>query len=586
MAHAADVFVSYSSQDKHRVFPVIERLRLCGVTVWVDQGGIDGAVLWSEEIVEAIESCKVLMLMVSSSSISSHNVVKEVALSSERKKHILPVYLERVDLPKALQYPLAGIQHVEHVEDTEGSFQSVLRSLTRMGVSLATTEAPSAGGPLPKAATPASVHEGPMLLAVLPFDNISPEKDTDYFSDGLTDELITNLSKLSEIKVVSRTTTMLYKGTKKNTKTIASELGVQYILEGSVRKIGDNLRISAQLVEVVTDAHIWAEAYKGTMADVFDIQEQVAKEIADALKLKLTPTEKAVLTKRPTIVPEAYDCGLRAKKFLHVSSLSNMIYAAQLFERAIELDPKYAEAYAGLARAYAQHYQLYDRNETFLEKALDNSLKALMYDPGLSDAYSALAYIYLARNSTEEAVRAAEKAVELDPDSHSSHSTLGRILYTIGRVEEAAQAYTRAVEIDPDAYITYNVLEMCYESLGQMDKAREVTEKIISILPSYLRAHPDDARAHMTLAVDLAKVGKLDEARQQSYKALEIAPNDSTMLYFAACLYARLGDIDLAVNTLASSVHTGWKDFEWTMRDPDLTAIRNHPGYIELMKGR
>lgn len=581
----SDVFVSYSSQDKERVFSLIEKLRGNGVSVWVDQGGLDGAVLWSEEIVEAIESCKVLLLMLSTSSVSSHNVVKEVALSSERKKHILPVYLERVDLPKSLQYPLAGIQHVDHVEDSDTNFTSVLRSLTRMGVSLLSKEYQASDIVTPKIQIH-SVAGAPMLLAVLPFDNISPEKDSDYFSDGLTEELIANLSKLSEIKVVSRTTTMHYKSTKKDTKTIANELGVQYILEGSVRKIGDNLRITAQLVEVSSDAHIWAETYKGTMADVFDIQERVAKEIAEALMLKLTPNEKAVLTKRSTIVPEAYDCCLRAKKFISVSSLTNMIYAAQLFERAIELDQKYAEAYAGLARTYATHYQLYDRDEKLLEKAFDNSLKALMYDPTLSDAYSALGYIYLARNNSEEAVRAAQKAVELDPESHSAFSTLGRILFTIGRSEDAANAYRRAIEIDPEAYITYNVLEMCYERMGKNDLADEMVKKIISILPGYLRAHPDDARAHMTLAVELAKVGKFDEARKQSYKALEIAPNDSTMLYFAACLYSRLGDIDLSVNTLSSAISSGWKDFEWIKRDSDFDAIRNEPEYIELMKGR
>ncbi len=577
----ADVFVSYSRNDKDKVHALIEKMRQRGITVWVDQGGIDGAAMWTEEIVEAIEGCKVLMLMITQSSVSSHNVVKEVALSSERKKHILPVYLEQVELPKALKYPLAGIQHIEHFVDDQPHFEALIRSLSKLGVTLA--QAASAGGAMPKLA---DADTGVKLLAVLPFDNISPERDSDYFSDGLTEELIANLSKLSEIKVVSRTTTMQYKETKKDTKTIAAELNVHYILEGSVRKIADNLRITAQLVEVATDAHIWAETYKGTMADVFDIQERVAKEIAEALKLKLTPTEKAVLTKRATIVPEAYDCWLRGKGFLKWVSSANLGFASQLFTRALELDPTYADAFAGLARTYVDTYRFFDRSEFLLENAMDNALRALMYDPSVSDAYAVLTSVYDCRGNKTDALVAAQRSIELDPDNASAHFALGTLHFNAGEYDKAAASFEKGIQLDPEAIANNGVLGMCYERLNLPEKARSHSEKLVALIPKYLSQHPDDSRAYMQLALELAKLGRSEEARKACMKALEISTNDAYMQYFATCLYSRLGDLELAVNTLRMAVQSGWNDHAWTKGDPDLDPIRNHPGYIELMKDK
>ena len=190
-------------------------------------------------------------------------------------------------------------------------------------------------------------------IAVLPFDNISPDKESDYFSDGLTDEIIANLARLKDMRVISRTTSIQYKKTNKDIKTIGRELGARYIMEGSVRKFQDNLRITAQLIDVETDEQLWVGTYKGTLADVFDIQEQVSKQIVDALMLKLSPTEKVVLTKRPTLNHEAFDCYLRARDFLYHFNRNSLSFSIQLFQKAIELDPRYADAYAGLAHSYA-----------------------------------------------------------------------------------------------------------------------------------------------------------------------------------------------------------------------------------------
>ena len=267
-------------------------------------------------------------------------------------------------------------------------------------------------------------------IAVLPFDNISPDKENDYFGEGLTGELIANLSRLKDMKVVSRTTTMQYKGTQKDIKTIGRELDARYIIEGNVRKFGEDLRITAQLIDVSSDSQLWAETYKGKLSDVFDIQEKVSKQIVDALMVKLTPTEKVELTKRPTLNAEAFDYNLRARNYLYRQSKNNIQFAIQFFEKAIALDSRYAEAYAGMAEAYAVRYAYFERKDVWLDKALELSLKAIMYDSTLAEAYSALGLAYYYKGTFDEAITAVQKAISLDPNNFFAYWVLGRVYFT------------------------------------------------------------------------------------------------------------------------------------------------------------
>lgn len=424
------------------------------------------------------------------------------------------------------------------------------------------------------------------VIAVLPFENISQDNDSDYFGDGLTEELIVNLSKIKDMKVVSRTTTMQYKGTRKDIKTIGKELSARYIMEGSVRKFQDNLRISAQLIDVLSDTQLWAETFKGKLADVFDIQEQVSKQIVDALMLRLTPTEKVVLTKRATVNPEAFDFNLRARDFLYRRNKNKLKIAIQLFEKAIELDPRYANAYAGLGEAYATLYQLFEKQETWLEKSIEASLKALMYDSSLAQAYAALSLCYFNKNSLDEALEASQKAIELDPADYVAYWILGRIYHTTDRYSEAVDCYKKVIELNPDFYSAYSDIRMSYGRLGEKKKQDEIVKISLEVYPRYLLKHPDDGRAHMFFAVDLATVGRLEEGKSEAQKALELNPTDPLMLYNVACYYAQIGDKKLAVESLKSSVAAGYEDYEWIKRDLDLDNIHDEPGYIKLMKGK
>ncbi len=423
-------------------------------------------------------------------------------------------------------------------------------------------------------------------IAVLPFTNMSTDQENEYFSDGLTEELILNLSRLKDVRVVSRTTSMQYKGTKKDIKTIGRELGARYILEGSVRKFQDNIRITAQLIDVESDAQLWAEAFKGTLADVFDFQEKTSKQIVDALMVKLTPTEQVALTKRATLNAEAFDCNLRARNFLYRRTKTTINFSIQLFKKAIELDPRYASAYAGLGEAYASLYHDVEREEHLLDKALESSLKALMYDSSLSEAYAALGLTYYNKQSFDEAVTASKKAIELDPNNFLGYWILGRIYHNTDQDGEAVKLLEKVVALNPDFYSVYGDLQIAYAKLGEKEKYKKTLEVALVVYARYLSQHPDDARGHMYFATDLAQVGRKEEAKAEATKALELSPDDPLMLYNATCFYAQMGEIKLAIDSLRNAFIAGYANYEWLKRDTDLDPIRNDPGYIELMKGK
>ena len=423
-------------------------------------------------------------------------------------------------------------------------------------------------------------------IAVLPFGNISPDKESDYFSDGLTEELIVNLSRLKDIRVVPRTTSMQYKGTTKEVKAIGNELGTRYILAGSVRKFQDNLRIAVELVDVEADAQLWAETYKGKLADVFDIQEQVAKQIVDALMVKLTPIEKAVLSKRSTLNPEAFDCYLRAQGFLYRFSKSNINIALQLFERALELDQRYAPRTRGSARRTRICISISNERTFWLDKAIEACLKAQIYDPTLSEAYAALAVAYYNRKTFDEAIVAGRKAIELDRNNHIAYWILGRIYHNTDRDLESVELFKTAVSLNPDFYIAYSDLKLAYERLGDKERQAEIGRASLQTYPRMILQHPDDARAHMFYAIELAQVGRTEEAKAQAQISLEQSPGDTVSLYNAACFYAQMGEKRLALDTLRNATIAGWVDYEWIKRDTDLDPIRKEPEYIELMKDK
>jgi adenylate cyclase len=585
----ADVFVSYSREDVGRVTDLVTKLRAAGVSLWIDQGSLDAASQWSEQIVNALESSKALLLMVSESAVHSHNVAKEVVLVSERKGHILPVHLQPTVIPPALKYQLAGIQHVEYFSDSDSAVKPILRALERLGVKLTPPAAPLQPAAAREAAVPAadvsaSLERG--ALAVMPFDNISPDQETDYFSDGLTEELMARLSLVSEIELISRWASKQMRERKGDVRAIKEELGARYIVGGSVRRFQDSVRITVQLVDTLSNRPLWGNTYKGKLDDIFDIQEQVAQQIVEALKLKLTFAEKVSLTKRQTVNVQAYDLYLRGQDYLYRLTKRSIEYSIQLFEKAIELDPRYAAAYAACSSAYGQMYQYFARDERSRSKAQELSFKALMYDSNLPEAYAAMGLSYFIWDRLEEASASSRKAIELNPDDFVAHWTCGRIHFSNGEFQQAYGLFQRVIELKPTFFTGYLDLAMTCESLGRLDESRTARDRVLQLLPNYLLQNPDDSRARVIYAVSLAEVQRREEALSETRKALELSPDDPLILYNCACVYARLGQTDSALTALAQSIGKGHAAFGWMKNDPDLASLRQHPEFIALTSKR
>jgi len=422
----------------------------------------------------------------------------------------------------------------------------------------------------------------------MPFDNISPDPETDYFGDGLTEELIARLSALSEIELVSFWAAKQMKERKHDMAAIASQLGARYVVGGSVRRLQDSVRISVQLVDAVNKRQLWGNTYKGKLDDIFDIQEQVAQQIVDALKIKLSFAERVSLTKRPTLNAQAYDLYLRGQDYLYRLTKRSVERAIQLFEKAIELDGRYAGAYAGCSSACSQMYWLFERDAKYRDRAQELSFKALMYDATLAEAYTAMGQYYFIADRFDEAIASSRKAIELAPDDFVAHWTLGRIYFSRGDFEQAYAMYRRVLELiesKPGFLTAYWHLKMTCERLGRKEEAELARSKLLEQMPNHLLQNPDDARARIIHAIALAELDKKDDALREMSQALELSQSDALMLYNCTCLYARLGEPERAVETLRRAIAAGYENFAWMKQDPDLNPLRERPEFIALIDG-
>jgi adenylate cyclase len=423
-------------------------------------------------------------------------------------------------------------------------------------------------------------------LVVLPFHNISSENGSNYFSDGLTEEIIVRLSAIKELEIASRSTSMRYRDSKLDIASLGRELNARYLLQGTVRRHKDDLRISTELIDVEKDSELWAEIYRGKMADVFVIQEKVSKKIAKSLQLKLTPKEKVELGKRATMNIKAHDANLKAREFLFRYTKSYLLLAIDLFQNAIDLDPKYAAAYAGMSEACALLYETHDRNPKWLAKAEVSSLKALIYNPASSEAYSALGLAYYNKNLLNEALIAVQKAISFDHDNFFAYWIRGRLYRLMDRDSEAIIDFNKVLDLNGDFHSAFGDLQMAYEKLEDKKNLQDSIQKAALFYPTYLLHHPDDARAHQFYALTLKRLGRLEEAKEEMHKGIKQNPNDPIIIYNAACFYATIGDKKASIENLKKAIDNGFGNYEYIKHDPDLNSLRKEPEFILLTQGK
>ena len=421
-------------------------------------------------------------------------------------------------------------------------------------------------------------------LAVLYFENPAGSKEDEYFRDGITEDIITELSKIRDLWVLTRSAVLGYRDKSAAAPDIGRELNAAYVLEGSLRRAGNRLRITARLVETGTARAIWAERYDRQLEDVFAIQDELAQAIAKAMRLMLSDSEKQTLVKQQTADVRAYDCYLRGRQFFHQFQGKSFSFARQMFLRAIEIDPKYARAYAGIADCCSFLYMYFDSTPANLDQAEVASRKALELEPDLAEAHASRGLALMLSRRHDEAALEFQTAISLNPKLFEAHYFYGRSCLQQGKFAEALKLFEQAWKANPDDFQCPRFIAMCLTSLGRAEEGKAYDARGLEIIQKHVRMHPEDARAILFGGGAYLKRGDLQEAKAWTERALNIDSSDPAILYNAACNYSLMGETEKAIDKLERALTNGFGQREWILHDSDLDPLRGHPRFKELLR--
>lgn len=419
-------------------------------------------------------------------------------------------------------------------------------------------------------------------VAVLPFANMSADADNEYFTDGMAEEIINALTKIQSLRVASRTSSFAFKGRNEDIGDIGHKLKVSTVLEGSVRKMGSRLRITAQLVNVADGYHLWSERYDRELEDVFAIQDDISQAIVKALRVILSEGEKKAIEKGRVVNVQAYDFYLRGQQYFHQWRRKSVEFARQMYSRAVEIDPEYALAYAGIADSCSLLYTYWDAREFNLRQADIASSRALELEPDLAEAHVARGSAVSLTKQFAEADQEFETALRLNPKLFEAAYFYGRGLKSQGRNEEAAKMLERASLLRPEDFQAPSFLAAVLADMGLMAESESARNLSLKLIEERLELNPDDARATNLGASTLAKIGDRDRSLEYIRRSLAIDPDDSGMLYNIACSYSLLGMTDEALSTLETAVDRGFGHKEWLEHDSDLDSIRMTPRFQSI----
>ncbi|MHC4080875.1 MAG: TPR end-of-group domain-containing protein, partial [Planctomycetota bacterium] len=451
----------------------------------------------------------------------------------------------------------------------------------------AVAEAMRAGGRGPGAdleAAPAAHPPPGPSIAVLPFADMSPARDQDYFCEGMAEEIINSLSRIQGLHVASRTSAFQFKGAATDIRRIGEQLTVRTVLEGSVRKAGDTLRVTAQLINVSDGYHLWSERYDRQMKDVFAIQDEIAHNIAHALEVTLSPRERHAIPRAPTADVRAYDCYLRGRQFANRFGKRNLIYARSMFTRAIEIDPEYALAWAGLADCCSTLYMYFEFVEENRQRATEASRKALDLAPRLAEAHVSHGLALWLSGGLDESRDAFEESIRLDPKLFEAYYAFARACFKQGRLEEAAALFEQASAVRPEDYQALLLLPHIYMSLGRKAEAVRACERGLDVAARTLELNPDDARALYLGAGAQIWLGDRETGLVWLRRALEIDPDDPAILYNSACVYVRAEETERALECLEKSRRVGYPPNDWLENDSDMDPLRGDPRFRALLR--
>ncbi|HEY2121081.1 MAG TPA: protein kinase [Candidatus Acidoferrum sp.] len=432
------------------------------------------------------------------------------------------------------------------------------------------------------AAVPASPAPSKKSVAVLYFENLSGAKEDEYLRDGITEDVITELSKIRGLNTFSRPTVLAFRDKPVTPVQIGQQLGAAFVLTGTLRRAGARLRISAQLIDTHTDFPLWSERFDREMKDVFEVQDEMARKIAEALRVTLSPQELEALADKPTENLQAYDLYLRGKRYARRLTRQDVEFALQMFENAVSLDPSFALAYAACANACAMYYSFFSRDAIWVDRAREASGRAVALRWDLPETHISQAWVLYAAGLYDEAVRMVKKAIERKRDCDGAYYLLCRALFAAGRSQEVMDISESAIEASGE---DYNVYVPILNALGAMEKESaklKMTERFSVALENHLKHVPEDARARILLGANYARLAREADALRELNLAVTLRANEASILYNAACVYCGLNKKVEALDALRKAWEAGSKDAVWTRRDPDLLPLHGDPEFERL----
>ena len=485
-----------------------------------------------------------------------------------------PIRQLREDVPESVETALTKAMD----PDPNSRYASIAQFAQAIGTG-------SLGAPIVIHTTQRPTVSAAKSVAVLPFTNLSADADNEYFADGIAEEIINALTKIQSLRVASRTSSFAFKGKNEVIGEIGRKLKVSTVLEGSVRKVGTKLRITAQLINVADSYHLWAEQYDRDMEDIFAIQEDISQAIVKSLRVILSEGEKRAMGHVRTVDVNAYQYYLRGRKFFHEHRRKSLEYAVKMYEKAIETDSTYALAYAGVAIASSLLYIYFDSSSVNSLQADVASQKALELAPDLAEAHVARAFALRIAERLADAETEFQEAIKLDPKLFDAFYFYGRALMYQGRHAEAIKMLERASLLQPDNFQAPAFLGGAYAGIGMRAEATAARRKAVKLIEQRLDIDPDHARAYNLGATTLMKLGNIPRAIEFATMSLAIEPDDPLVLYNVACMYALMDKREDALAHLERAIANGFSHKESLANDPDLNSIRKTPWFQAIAKG-
>ncbi len=593
------VFLSYASQDAEAAQRICEALRTAGIEVFLDQSELRGGDVWDQKIRREIHACALFIPVISANTASRHEgyfrlewnlADQRTNMMARNRVFVVPVCLDATpdagaDVPESFQ----RVQWTRlPASETPRAFVERVRRLLSPDLST-TTRPPTSpvSGAVPPVREPNRAAAVKPSIVVLPFANMSGDQEQEYFSDGITEDIITDLSKVSALAVVSRNSAFMYKGKHVDLPKLARELKVGHVLEGSVRKAGGRVRITAQLVDGSSNDHVWAERYDRDLSDIFALQAEISEAIVKALKLKLLPEEKKAIEQRGTDNVEAYNLYLMARQTYitgHDADARRAEAIVRLCKRAAEIDPKYSRAWALMA--IGQMFLRFD-----LGKESDDGLvaaeRALALDANLPEAHAVKARILAQHGRHDEAAVEIDVALRLDPESYEVNRGAAYLRFRQQRLDEAIRYYEKSMALMDTDQNSGAMLLTCYTATKNSEAALRVARITLTRVEKSLAQDPNNATAMGSGAIALAALGERDRAKEWINRALLVDPDNMNARYNFACSltsFSKDPDVDAALALLQpvfESVAAGFLNHARV--DPDLDPLREDPRFKAMI---